>query len=99
MNLLVKFDYKVTVTEALNIWMVKRAFADKIPVPEVFGWRVDEECVIFIYIEFIPGQTLDDRWESLNPIDKESLRSDLCQIIRTLRELDQDPNNQYVGML
>lgn len=99
MNLLVKFGYTVRVEEALNLWMVKRSFGDKVPVPEVFGWRIDEEGIVFIYMELIPGQTLETRWESLSSIDKESVRSDLCGVISTLRELEQDPSDQYIGMV
>ena len=57
LNVLVKFGYGVPVEEALNLWMVKRRFQNRVPVPEVFGWRV-EEGVVYIYMEPIRGPTL-----------------------------------------
>lgn len=66
MNLLVKFGPDITVTEAQNLWMIKRAFRGRVPVPEIFGWRVDERNYVFIYMEFMQGQRLQDRWDSLS---------------------------------
>lgn len=98
LNVLVKFGPGVTVAEAQNLWMIKRVFHDKVPVPEVFGWRVDEENYVFIYMEIIRGRTLQDRWDDLNSSDKISLCDQLCQIVKTLRQLEQDPSDQYIGM-
>lgn len=48
LNVLVKFGPDVVVEEARNLWMVKRVFHNRVPVPEVFGGRVDEEKIVFI---------------------------------------------------
>jgi hypothetical protein len=98
LNVLVKFGPHVTVAEAQNLWMIKRAVHDKIPIPEVFGWRVDADGYVFIYMELIQGRTLQDRWDDLNTTDKNLLRDQLSQILTTLRGLGQDPNDQYIGM-
>jgi hypothetical protein len=74
--------------------MIKRAFSDAVSVTEVFGWRVDEENNIFIYVELIEGMTLHDRWSDLNGLDKKFLCDQLSQIINNLCSLEQDPSDQ-----
>ena len=38
-----KFVPHVTTVEALNLWTIMKVFGDDIPVPEVFGWHVDND--------------------------------------------------------
>jgi hypothetical protein len=97
-ELFVKFGPYVTTAEAQCLWMIKRAFGDEVPVPEVFGWRVDDENYVFIYMELIQGRTLLDRWSELTDLDKTSLCNQLSQIIKTLRQFEQDTSDQYIGM-
>ncbi|EIT78206.1 hypothetical protein AO1008_01124 [Aspergillus oryzae 100-8] len=85
LNLIVKFGLYVAIVEALNLWMVKKVFHDKVPVPELFGWRVDDEDYVFIYMELIEGPTLDECWNRLGTVEK-----------RTLRQLEQDPSDQFI---
>lgn len=92
----VKFGPYVTTAEAQCLWMIKRAFGEEVPVPEIFGWRVDEENHVFLYMELIQGRTLLDRWNELTDLDKNSLCTQLSQITQTLRRLEQDPR-QYIG--
>ncbi|KAL2809745.1 hypothetical protein BJX63DRAFT_344892 [Aspergillus granulosus] len=54
-NIFVKFGHYVTVEEAQCLWMVQRAFQGTVPVPELFGWRVDNEGFIFICMQLIEG--------------------------------------------
>ncbi|KAJ5223262.1 hypothetical protein N7468_007804 [Penicillium chermesinum] len=99
-DLFVKFGPCVTTAEAQCLWMIKRVFGDDVPVPEVFGWRVDDEKNhVFIYMELIQGRTLLDRWNELTDLDQNSLRNDLIQIIKALRRLEQDPLQQYIGSI
>jgi hypothetical protein len=93
----VKFGPYVTVAEAQCLWMIKRTFGDEIPVPEIFGWRVDEENYVFLYMELIQGQTLQVGWNELDSQDKSSLCDELCKIVNRLRRLEQDPSDQYIG--
>lgn len=93
-KLFVKFGPDVTIAEARCLWMIKRAFSDAVSVTEVFGWRVDEENNIFIYVELIEGMTLHDRWSDLNGLDKKFLCDQLSQIINNLCSLEQDPSDQ-----
>lgn len=96
-KVLVKFGRHVTTAEAQCLWFIKRTFGDEIPVPEIFGWQVDEVNHVYLYMEFIHGQTLQDRWDGLDDLDKESLRNQLCQIVSSLRQLEQDPSDRYIG--
>ncbi|RHZ56797.1 hypothetical protein CDV55_103555 [Aspergillus turcosus] len=98
LNLIVKFgpDHHVTTTEAVNLWMIKKVFGDEIPVPELFGWRVDDEDYVFIYMELIEGPTLEECWEHLSIIEKKSILDQLSRIIENLRRLEQDPSDQFI---
>lgn len=98
LNLLVKLGRNVKVSEAQCLWMIKRVLHDQVPVPEVFGWRVDENGYVFIYMELIRGQTLNDRWDDLDHLDKAALSDQLCDIVKALRLLEQDPSDQYIGV-
>lgn len=48
--------------------MIKRAFGDEVPVPENYGWQVDEENYVFIYIAIdalMDEVSISNFWESL----------------------------------
>ena len=96
LNCLVKFGRSVTVAEAQCLWMLRRVFGDTVPVPEVYGWRV-QEGYVFIDMEFIDGRTLHDCWNDLSDMDKTVLRDQLCQIISRLRQLRHHPSDKYIG--
>jgi hypothetical protein len=98
LNLLVKFGDNVKVAEAQSQWALRRAIGDKVPIPEVYGWRVDQGQV-FIYMQLIPGPTLKQGWHSLNDSDKEAVCHQLRQIIDSLRQVKQDAPNPFIGML
>lgn len=97
-KIFVKYGREATIREAQCLWFIKRTFGDEVPVPEVYGWRVDGEQV-FIYMEYIQGQTLHDAWNELDSEDKSSLLGDLCRIVNCLRQLEQDTSDQFIGML
>lgn len=99
LGLIVKFGPHVTTTEALNLWMIKKIFGDDIPVPELFGWRVDDEGYVFIYMELVEGHTLEESWDHLSLTDKTAIKDQLSQILSTLRKLTQDPSDQFIGMV
>lgn len=96
-NIFVKFGPYVTVAEAQCLWMIRRVFHGRIPVPEVFGWRTDKENYVFVYMELIQGQTLLDSWDELTSLDKKSLCDQLCQIVSFLRQLGQFSSDKYIG--
>lgn len=95
-NILVKFGPHVTVEEAQCLWMVRQTFQGAVPVPEVFGWRVDDEDYVFIYMELIEGQTLVDGWDDINSADRDVMRNQLREIIGYLRQLSPR-SEKYIG--
>lgn len=54
---------------------------------------------MFIYMELVEGRTLQDGWDELNNLDKTYLCDQLSQIINNIRSLEQDPSDQYIGMV
>ena len=98
LNLLVKFGPRVTVAEAQCLWLIRRILGDEVPVPEVYGWRVDG-LEVFIYMQLVRGVTLKDRWEHLNALEKTSVCGQLCRMVTSLRQLKQEPSDQFIGML
>ncbi|GIK07577.1 hypothetical protein Aspvir_003243 [Aspergillus viridinutans] len=99
LNLIVKFGRYVTTCEALNLWMIKKVFGDEVPVPELFGWRVDDKNYVFIYMELIKGPTLAECWEHLSIMEKRSILDQLCRITENLHRLAQDASDQFVGSI
>lgn len=97
-NLIVKWGPDVTVSEAQSLWAIKRVLGDEVPVPELYGWRVDGRD-IFIYMEYVQGETLKDRWDFLTDGDKTLVCDHLRQIITSLRRVEQDPNDTFIGMM
>lgn len=77
----------VTTTEAVNLWMIKKVFGDDIPVPELFGWRVDSEGYVFIYMELTSGLTLQECWNQLDTNEKTTVVDQLSRIIENLRNM------------
>ncbi|KAF4983413.1 hypothetical protein FZEAL_1142 [Fusarium zealandicum] len=93
LNMAVKVNYEchLNLEEVQTMWAIRKAFPnDEIPVPEVFGWRKQDDRV-FIYMSLVPGETLRQAWSSLTANDKTSLQTKLRDIIGSLRRLTQTP--------
>ncbi|GAB1193652.1 hypothetical protein APSETT444_002873 [Aspergillus pseudonomiae] len=73
-------------------------FQGTVPVPELFGWRVDDKGYVYIYMQLIEGQTLLDGRDDLQSTGKEVMRNQLYEIIRSLRQLSQ-PSGKYIGSI
>ena len=97
LGLIVKFGLHVTVEEALCTWAIRRVLLHDVPVPEVYGWRVDGSEV-FIYMELIRGVKLNERWDTLSDHDRSSVCDQLRKIIKSFRRLEQDPEDVFIGM-
>ena len=97
LNLIVKFGPHVSVEEAQCLWLIRSILSREVPVPEVYGWRVDRRQV-FIYMQLIRGPTLEDRWNSLSDSDKAAVCNQICQIVRSLRQVEQHPHDRFIGM-
>lgn len=74
LNLLVKFEHhaQVVVEEALFLRALRTSLANKIPSPEVYGWRAHEN-IVFIYMKLIQGDTLRERWDTLTTAQKTAI--------------------------
>ena len=96
LGVIVKFGTRVTVEEAMCIWAIRRVLRNEVLVPEIYGWRVDGELV-FIYMEPLQGDTLLDRWDSLTSDDRLSICEELRKITTSLRQLEQDPGDIFIG--
>ncbi|KNG80398.1 phosphotransferase enzyme family protein [Aspergillus nomiae NRRL 13137] len=97
LNLIVKSGVDVTTIEAVNLWMIKKVFQNDVPVPEVFGWRVDDEGFVFIYMELIKGPTLEECRVCLDTTQKKAITDQLSRIMGNLRRLKQDTSDPFVG--
>lgn len=84
---------------ALTMRALWKAFPKReVPVPEVFGWRV-EGNMNFIYMSLVPGKLLYDVWTSLSSAEKESICKDIGSIQAHLRRLRPESEETFIGML
>jgi hypothetical protein len=96
-NLLVKYGHTISMAEGQCLWLLRDTLHGQVPVPEVYGWCRDGPEV-FIYMQLIRGQTLESRWEWLNPNEKVSVCQQLRQMITALRTMTPHPRDHFIGM-
>ncbi|KAF2183761.1 phosphotransferase enzyme family protein-like protein [Zopfia rhizophila CBS 207.26] len=96
LNLFVKYGPYVQISEGQCLHVVHRLLPSTVPVPEVFGWCKDGVDT-FLYMQLVPGITLDDRWISLKVEEKQAVCENLRRIIGNLRSLQQDPTDVFIG--
>ncbi|XP_014552968.1 hypothetical protein COCVIDRAFT_108860 [Bipolaris victoriae FI3] len=103
LGLVVKFGQRITTTEAINLWAVRRIFQEAVPVPEVYGWRVLEKegrgRYVFIYMQLVQGPTLLERWPELSCADKRAICTDLRAMISSLRTLRDSESQKIIGTI
>ena len=80
------------------MWAIRHTLGQQVPVPEVYGWCRDGKEV-FIYMQLIEGQTLEDAWNTLSKTDRASIHRELHQIVQSLRSLRQPSGDSFVGEL
>ncbi|BCS11415.1 phosphotransferase enzyme family protein [Aspergillus luchuensis] len=83
-------------SEAYCLYAIRRLLKEHVPVPEVYGWRTEGE-VIYIYMEYVKGKTLEQAWDTMAEEDKTSICHELRIICDRLRQLEQDPEDTFVG--
>ncbi|KAK0741800.1 hypothetical protein B0T21DRAFT_381581 [Apiosordaria backusii] len=92
-GLLVKYgaDTAVTSTEAKTLLSLKRYLSDKVPVPEVFGWRRDVETGERVLYLSLPsdGVTLEQQWPYLSDSQKEHICLQIKDMVKSWRRLQQ----------
>lgn len=96
MGLFVKWGWSVKISEALGLLVVGQFLDGHVPVPEVYGWRTDGE-EIYIYMQHIRGQTLEQAWDIMEPSERIRICHELRVISTNLRRLQQDPSDTFVG--
>ncbi|ROT39297.1 kinase-like protein [Sodiomyces alkalinus F11] len=101
LNLVVKFGDPswVRLEEAQALRAIGQLFpAKEVPVPELFGWRVDEGQN-FIYMSLIHGPTLGEGWSLLNQEEKKSICGQLSEIVASLRRIQQPSTRPFIGSI
>jgi hypothetical protein len=96
LSLLVKYGPSVTIAEAQCLWIIKKRLCGKVPVPEVYGWRVDGNDV-FIYMQLVQGRRLKECWDGFGVEAKTGICDQLRQIGISLHDLKQDPRDTFIG--
>lgn len=96
MNLFVKWGSCVRISEALGLFAVGPFLDGRVPVPEVYGWRTDADQ-IYMYMEHVQGQTLEQAWDTMEPSERVTICSELKKISINLRRLQQDALDAFVG--
>lgn len=101
LNLVVKYKRDENVSllaEAQTMWAIKHYLSD-VPVPEVYGWRHDERGNVFIYMQYIEGPTLEQRWGSLDREEKSAIVETLRYYVNSLGRLKQggEANKRFIG--
>lgn len=102
LGLIVKFGPDISISEAINLWAIRRVFQSLVPIPEVYGWRVLElegkPPEVFIYMQLIQGPTLDKRWPTLSFTEKQMICNDLLAMVSCFRGL-RDESEHVIGKL
>ncbi|RHZ71791.1 hypothetical protein CDV55_105462 [Aspergillus turcosus] len=98
LGLVVKYGADVTIVEAQTQIMLREQFQNRVPVPEVFGWAEDARQ-IFVYMQFIEGGTLMERYGGLNEDEKRAISEELGRYMKMIRSLKQDLDVPYIGSL
>jgi len=96
LGLTVKYGERVVISEGQCLWAIRRLFGSAVPVPEVYGWVVDQG-VVFVYMEHIPGETLENRWDQLSEPERLDICRQLRLMIGRIRSLEQEPGNCFIG--
>ncbi|KAI9654126.1 MAG: hypothetical protein M1829_000980 [Trizodia sp. TS-e1964] len=96
LNLLVKYGKDITIAEGQCLWALRRLLLTTVPVPEVFGWTQDGS-EFFIFMELVPGVTLENKWASLSNPQRIEICEQLRGMVLELRQLKQDPTDHFLG--
>ncbi|KFZ25047.1 hypothetical protein V502_00471 [Pseudogymnoascus sp. VKM F-4520 (FW-2644)] len=97
LNLIVKYGSEITVEEGQCLWAIRHTLSS-IPVPEVYGWRRDND-EMFIYMELVDGITLEQAWPDLDLEEKLDICNQLRPMLEDLRGLQQDPSDTFIGSI
>ncbi|KAE8153130.1 phosphotransferase enzyme family protein [Aspergillus avenaceus] len=96
MGLFVKWGSSIQVSEAQCLYAVRQLLKGDIPVPEVYGWRTEGDEK-YIYMEYVNGTSLEQAWPIMGQEDKASICRELRTIYQCLRQVEQDPEDPFIG--
>lgn len=96
LNLLVKYGGAASVAEGQALWMIRKYLGHIVTVPEIYGWRKDG-TETFLYMQLIPGVTLEKRWKSLSSDERLNICDQLRPMVVALQRLNQTPPQGWVG--
>ncbi|KAJ5081959.1 Aminoglycoside phosphotransferase [Penicillium argentinense] len=96
LGLFVKWGTAMSISEGQCLWAIGQRLKDHVPVPEIYGWREDGNEV-FIYMEYLHAQTLEQAWDVMEPAERVSVCSELRTIFDNLRQLEQGPEDRFIG--
>lgn len=62
--------------------------SERVPVPEVFGWRRDGETgERFVYMDLPEGEVLEERWAGMSEVEREGVCTQLREVVAEWRRL------------
>ncbi|KAK7687307.1 hypothetical protein QCA50_009812 [Cerrena zonata] len=99
-GLLVKWGSGVAKAEGQCLWACRHSIPGVVPVPEIYGWRIDRDHELedtFLYMELVKGDTLEARWPTLLSEDKFAISMQLRDILARMRRVRQDPDDPFLG--
>lgn len=98
LQLLVKYGQGISIAEIeTHIFLRKQLQHHSIPIPEVFGYAQDGDQ-IFLYMALIEGETLQQRFASLNETERQAVCAELKCMVQTWRQvLAQSDDDLYIG--
>jgi hypothetical protein len=93
----VKWGHDIRVSEAQCLYALNRFLMGAVPVPELYGWRTENECV-YIYMQALHGRTLELVWDALDHDSRNAVCEQLHTIFNNLRQLEQSPDDAFIGI-
>jgi hypothetical protein len=97
LGLVVKHGGRTTVAEGQTLWLIRKHCPDiSHLVAEVYGWTTDQD-EIFIYLSYIPGDTLESRMQDLSKHELDLVAQQLYSITSSWRKLRLPPDDIFIG--
>jgi aminoglycoside phosphotransferase (APT) family kinase protein len=96
MKLVVKYGPSLSIAEGQCLWAIQKSIGQEVPVPEVYDWCRHRNDV-FIYMQLVEGQTLEDAWDTLAENDRTQIHQQLRHILTSLRSLRQASHESFLG--
>lgn len=97
LSLLVKWGSDVTIAEGQWLWFMQNHVRNRIPVPEIYGWRCDGKTT-YLYMELVDADTLETKWPDLTETDRKLVCNHLRDILQSLRQLKRVRSPRSISM-